>query len=319
MKKKLFAMILVSCLLGCSFIGCSEKKAEETTEATETEETTLQVCSGCEEEKECQTYTVDGTDYIVCDDCYQEFAEGMGLIETDGTMICSGCEEEKECKTYTVDGTDYIVCDDCYPEFAEGMGLIDNSASTATTTIEFTTVCSGCEQEKDCKTYTVNGKSYLVCDDCYPEFAEGMGLIEDHEESHHTTAATVCTGCEQEKACKTYTVNGESYLVCDDCYDEFATGMGLKDDTTASNYTTVCSGCKEAKDCKTYCVNDIHYLVCDDCYPEFATGMGLEATVNANCSLCDVNKICKTYTVDGQDYIVCDDCYNEFATAFGLN
>ena len=43
MKKKLFAMLLVSCLLGCSFMGCSTQKTEETTdtEATsETEETT---------------------------------------------------------------------------------------------------------------------------------------------------------------------------------------------------------------------------------------------------------------------------------------
>lgn len=131
MKKKLFAMLLVSCLLGCSFMGCSTKKAEETTdteatseteETTEAEEATLQVCSGCEDEKECQTYTVDDTDYIVCDDCYPEFATGMGLDATVNA-ICSLCEVDKICKTYTVDGQDYIVCDDCYNEFATAFGL----------------------------------------------------------------------------------------------------------------------------------------------------------------------------------------------------
>lgn len=38
----------------------------------------------------------------------------------------------------------------------------------------------------------------------------------------------LCTGCEITKACGKYEVNGQIYVVCDDCYDEFATGMGLK-------------------------------------------------------------------------------------------
>ena len=49
------------------------------TASSDTETVTLQVCSGCDEEKECGTYTVDGVDYIVCDDCYESFAYGMGL------------------------------------------------------------------------------------------------------------------------------------------------------------------------------------------------------------------------------------------------
>lgn len=185
MKKKLFAMLLVSCLLGCSFMGCSTKKAEETTdteatseteETTEAEEATLQVCSGCEDEKECQTYTVDDTDYIVCDDCYPEFAEGMGLIEhheeshhttaSNYTTVCTGCKEAKDCKTYCVNDTHYLVCDDCYPEFATGMGL-DATVNA---------ICSLCEVDKICKTYTVDGQDYIVCDDCYNEFATAFGL-----------------------------------------------------------------------------------------------------------------------------------------------
>lgn len=39
-----------------------------------------------------------------------------------------------------------------------------------------------------------------------------------------------CSGCEIEKVCGKYEVNGQTYIVCDSCYNEFATGMGLKND-----------------------------------------------------------------------------------------
>lgn len=41
----------------------------------------LDVCGGCELEKECTIYNIDGVDYYVCDDCYEEFATGMGLLD----------------------------------------------------------------------------------------------------------------------------------------------------------------------------------------------------------------------------------------------
>ena len=36
-------------------------------------------CGGCEEQKVCEIYYIDDDRYIVCDDCYEEFATGMGL------------------------------------------------------------------------------------------------------------------------------------------------------------------------------------------------------------------------------------------------
>lgn len=39
------------------------------------------VCGGCEESKVCQVYYIDDGIYYVCDDCYEEFATGMGLLE----------------------------------------------------------------------------------------------------------------------------------------------------------------------------------------------------------------------------------------------
>lgn len=59
-----------------------------------------------------------------------------------------------------------------------------------------------------------DGKSYLVL----ANWVEGEKEI------------LTCSGCEVEKACGKYEVNGQTYSVCDDCYDEFATGMGLKND-----------------------------------------------------------------------------------------
>lgn len=95
MKKKLLTTILVLSLVTLGLAGCQKEDTptdaptdvqEESTDTdtdTDTDttipETSLQTCGGCEVEKECGTYTVDGTDYYVCDDCYEEFAYGMGL------------------------------------------------------------------------------------------------------------------------------------------------------------------------------------------------------------------------------------------------
>lgn len=89
MKKKLLTTILVLSLVTLGLAGCQKEDTptdaptdvqEESNDTdTTTPETSLQTCGGCEVEKECGTYTVDGTDYYVCDDCYEEFAYGMGL------------------------------------------------------------------------------------------------------------------------------------------------------------------------------------------------------------------------------------------------
>ena len=59
-----------------------------------------------------------------------------------------------------------------------------------------------------------DGKSYLVL----ANWVEGEKEI------------LTCSGCEIEKVCGKYEVNGQTYIVCDSCYNEFATGMGLKND-----------------------------------------------------------------------------------------
>ena len=93
MKKKLLTTILVLSLVTLGLAGCQTEDTPTDTPASvqdestdtgantdiTTPETSLQICGGCEVEKECGTYTVDGTDYYVCDDCYEEFAYGMGL------------------------------------------------------------------------------------------------------------------------------------------------------------------------------------------------------------------------------------------------
>ena len=43
------------------------------------------------------------------------------------------------------------------------------------------------------------------------------------------TITAECSLCEVEKECGVYTVDGQEYIVCDGCYNEFAHGMGLAD------------------------------------------------------------------------------------------
>ena len=69
MRNKIIAVMGVAVMLAGCAVGCAKEETVETKE----------ICSGCEQEKVCGTYTVDGVDYIVCDDCYEEFATGMGL------------------------------------------------------------------------------------------------------------------------------------------------------------------------------------------------------------------------------------------------
>lgn len=82
MKKKFVTIALVLSLLSFCLAGCqSDSSAADTQDEIvfDVPEITVQTCGGCEEEKECTTYTIDDVDYYVCDDCYEEFAYGMGL------------------------------------------------------------------------------------------------------------------------------------------------------------------------------------------------------------------------------------------------
>jgi hypothetical protein len=44
----------------------------------------------------------------------------------------------------------------------------------------------------------------------------------------YTIWALECGGCEELKVCSVYYIDDDVYYVCDDCYEEFATGMGLE-------------------------------------------------------------------------------------------
>ena len=90
---------------------------------------------------------------------------------------------------------------------------------------EWKMTCGGCEEQKVCDVHYIDDERYIVCDDCYVEFATGMGLLSDGENLGRTTYT--CSGCEVEKDCGIYWANEQEHYVCDDCYEEFATGMGL--------------------------------------------------------------------------------------------
>ena len=152
--------ILAGCGKGENVAASSSTVSQETVETdatSESEAVSAKACSLCEVEKECGSYEVDGQTYVVCDDCYNEFATAFGIPRE-----CSLCEVEKLCYGYIVEDETYIVCDDCYLEFA--------------TAFELKQPCGHCEQEKICGHYTVDDVTYVVCGDCYDEFAEGFGL-----------------------------------------------------------------------------------------------------------------------------------------------
>ena len=78
-----------------------------------------------------------------------------------------------------------------------------------------------------------------------------------------------CSLCEIEKICGTYTAEGEEYIVCHDCANEFITAFAETADKQ------ICSGCQEEKICATYVVDGQEYIVCPDDFEEFAYGMKL--------------------------------------------
>lgn len=185
-----------------------------------------------------------------------------------------------------------------------------HSFADSSNDVSYGQLCSLCEEYKECGSYTVNGITYLVCDNDYNEFAHAFDL------ETYTPVCSVCDLCGQIKECGEYFANDMLYYVCDDDYNEFVNSYGLASESTYP----VCSLCEQAKDCGEYFVNGQTYYVCDDDYNEFAYAFGLASTSTGQvCSLCEQVKDCGEYTVDGQTYYVCDDDYNEFAYAFGLN
>lgn len=75
-----------------------------------------------------------------------------------------------------------------------------------------------------------------------------------------------CSLCEEIKICGTYDVDGASHIVCDDCYNEFATAFEIP---------RTCSLCGEEKPCAGYMMEETLHVVCNECYPTFATELGI--------------------------------------------
>ena len=76
--------------------------------------------------------------------------------------------------------------------------------------------------------------------------------------------------CVKQKRCDIYTSEGEEYVVCYDCSNEFTTAFA----EVADKQT--CSACEEEKICGVYTVGGKEYVVCPDDYEEFAHGMQLD-------------------------------------------
>ena len=299
MKKKLLTTISFIGLLACSFTACKKEEVPEeeiviesedgtiTEEAAPLEDTTALTCSLCEKTKVCAIYTANNKEYVVCADCANEYITAFSDIADK--HVCGACEEEKICGRYVLKGTEYFVCLDDYNEFAHGMGLVtedevsvaepiipeelsDDQASTeekpeeAKPSTEDTTkaeipVCSLCEMEKKCGSYTINGHDYMVCDDCYEEFLYAFNLNEG--------SIARCSLCEVKKVCGEYIAAGGLYIVCPDCAEEFISAF---EDSTEKN---ICSGCEREVVCGKYRLEGNEYYVCPEDFEEFAFGMGL--------------------------------------------
>ena len=83
------------------------------------------------------------------------------------------------------------------------------------------------------------------------------------------TTTNTCSLCEVEKMCGTYTAEGQEYIVCPECANEFVHAFSETADKQE------CSLCEEEKICGTYTVDGKEYVVCKEDYNEFAHGMNL--------------------------------------------
>lgn len=144
----------------------------------------------------------------------------MHLVYMGVDEICSLCESNSDTELYEVDGQSYYVCYGCYEEFAHAFGL-EGAPEDVPLEEDSASVCSLCEVAKECGTYEVNGEYYVVCDNCYGEFAYAFGLNEGAEEER------ICGLCEATSDTERYEVDGQYYDVCPYCYNEFATAFGL--------------------------------------------------------------------------------------------
>lgn len=54
--------------------------------------------------------------------------------------------------------------------------MVNISVPVSEAEVSTTQTCSLFVRDIECGSYEADGQTYLVCDDCYPEFAEGFDL-----------------------------------------------------------------------------------------------------------------------------------------------
>lgn len=257
MKKKLLSALLITSMVVTVFAGCGTNS--EKTDDTESVESTESVSEEENEESiteynySVQTHGIDNAMLRITstDDAGNtnvEETNSYGWFGSAGGTLGETMEEwniesiEIVCDEFDFLGWSAYTIEYADPEdpgaFDEEVPLYDGKIFTTEEIMamelpecdvyfytEWDMTCSGCQQQKVCDVYYIDDDRYIVCDDCYVEFATGMGLLSDGEYLGNTTYE--CSGCEIEKDCGIYWVGDREYYVCDDCYEEFATGMGL--------------------------------------------------------------------------------------------
>ena len=248
MKKKLVSLFLVTSLFVIAITGCGKADDTETKEpvAEETENEESSEESSSEFFYTVQTHGLDNSLLRITsvDDAGETIVEetgSQGWLGTPGGTLAQSMEEwgiqsiEPYCDEFDFLGwSAYTMTAEDFEEVPLYDGKIFTTDEMLALKLpecdvyfytEWKLTCGGCEEQKACEVYYIDDDRYIVCSDCYVEFATAMDLLSNGE--HLGNANCECGGCEVEKDCGIYWVDGQEYYVCDDCYEEFATGMGL--------------------------------------------------------------------------------------------
>lgn len=121
----------------------------------------------------------DKSDEIILEDSKQTVVEKDSSHEdSDQDSVAADDEDSDEKDSEDGESDDATLSEDDTTDADEDDTTAEETRTDATT--EETEVvpapCSLCGKSVDCETYEVDGKTYLVCDYCYPEFADAFGL-----------------------------------------------------------------------------------------------------------------------------------------------
>ena len=199
MEKRLLSLLLITAMLITAISGCGNADKAETNEpvSEETENANSNEETGSEYFYSFQTHGLDDAVLRITsvDDVGETFVEetdSQGWIGNPGGTLTQTMEEW---------GIKSI------EPFCDEFDFLGWSAYTMTgEDFEETPLYDG-------KIFTTDEALALELPECDVYFYTEWNLT--------------CTGCEEQKACEIYYIDDDRYIVCDDCYEEFATGMGL--------------------------------------------------------------------------------------------